>query len=230
MNTRAMFALQNVRVAPTLTRTLVHLHSGKRVAGLKRNPSEYLKVGGYEYGVQAENLQFVKAFLAPYALPDEVVLQVLTHKSFAHGNKPYNDKLAYIGSRFLNNFLSIREASTSSTNAHAVNGLNFDVLGSPIDKSLASPATRYLFAKAHNLNKVLFWAARDATIDNPHRSGEVKITNDVVCALVGAVLLQKGEAVAQTFIQEKYLTGEHSLLAYGSKCVAALLKHQELQS
>ncbi len=79
-------------------RSLVYLKP-KKSNGIKRPEAEYLVSSqGNQHGTSPSNLESVKMFLGDkYKISDELVLQAITHKSFAHGLKPYNEKLAIMG-------------------------------------------------------------------------------------------------------------------------------------
>lgn len=166
---------------------------------------------GIKYGVSAENLQHIKLFLdSKYAISDELALQVLTHKSFGNGIKPYNEKLSAMGSKVLNLYLSKYVIDHPTKNENAIDGKNLDVLGTPISRSLADRKAVGLFAKAAKLNSVMFWNSYNTGVGF-ESSGEMKVSAQMVYALVGAVAFQHGKSTAEEFIKEKLIGGQPSL-------------------
>nr|CAI6462004.1 ASB_HP1_G0027160.mRNA.1.CDS.1 [Saccharomyces cerevisiae] len=92
-------------------------------------------------------------------LPEDVVLQCLTHKSFAHGSKPYNEKLNLLGSQFLKyqaSIHSLRQNNVLSPVARGkvqrpLNNLNFTNLGTQLSKFLISKDAIAEFIKEKHL-------------------------------------------------------------------------------
>ncbi|AOW06774.1 ribonuclease-III-like-domain-containing protein [Yarrowia lipolytica] len=118
-------------------------------------------------------------------LEDSLLLQVLTHKSFAGGLPSHNEKLAFVGRKFfpvsvLSHNLS-KEASSDPVKA--LESLNFDLSG---------------FAAKNGLEKLVYWNTKGVTNATPSS----KITSGSVYALVGAILLKKGEKAAHEFAQK----------------------------
>lgn len=199
----------------------IYLHTGPRIAGIRRSPEEVLKSSsGHSYGATKENLAPVKNFLdAKYAIPDEMALQVLTHKSFANGIKPYNEKLSAMGAKVLNLFLAKHVVEGPTTNELAVAGKNLDVLGSPMAKELSGRMALCVFAQSSKLNSVMFWKSYNSLLSF-EKSGELKVSAQVMYALVGAVAFAHGKKKAEEFIREKLLLGSRSLEAITAELVA----------
>lgn len=179
---------------------------------IRRDPAKVLQLAtGETYGVSEQNLTLIKLFLSDkYAIPDELALQVLTHKSFTNGLKPYNEKLSAMGSKLLNLFLAKFVVEASTQNELAVNGKNLDVLGSPIAKELGGRMALGLFAKSAKLNSPMFWKSYNSLLTF-EESGEMKVSAQMMYALVGAVTFIHGKKVAETFVKEKLLEGPNSL-------------------
>ena len=184
---------------------LIYLHRGSRVAGLKRDPKEVFTVNGqHEYGKDEKNLKFIKDFLEEkYRISDDLVLQVLTHKSFGNGIKPYNEKLTAMGSKLLNLFCARTVTDCATNNENAINGKNLDCLGSPIAKELPGSLSLALFARHKRLNSILFWKSYNYHLSF-EASGEMKVTAQMVYALIGAVNFVHGKDAAESFIREKF--------------------------
>lgn len=183
------------------------------MAGLKRDPSEvFTTVSAHKYGDSPENLAPIKQFLADkYAISDSMALQVLTHKSFANGIKPYNEKLSTMGLKVLNLFCAKYTTNTpATTNENAIAGRNMDVLGSPMSRELAGRLALGIFAKTHKLNEVLFWKSYNHSLGF-EASGEMKVSAQMMYALIGAVTFTHGKHVAEEFILEKLMGTTPSL-------------------
>ncbi|KAK6890782.1 Large ribosomal subunit protein mL57 [Candida tropicalis] len=187
----------------------IYLHKGPRIEGLKRDPeSVFVSPKGTKYGVNEENIVNIKNFLGEkYAIPDEVALQVITHKSFGNGIKPYNEKLHIMGSKLLSLFFVKHVTNPKSTdNTRAIEGKNLDVLGSPISKELVGLKTAGNFAKLNKLNDVMFWKSANSTLGF-ESSGEMRVSGQMLNALVGAVNFYHGKEKAEQFINEKLVDG-----------------------
>lgn len=136
------------------------LHRSGR--GPKKTPEDYLSVTGTLYPGNAETLRSTKEFLGDkYILPDDLILQALTHKSFAHGLKPYNENLSIIGRHFLRLQTFTHATAQKSENPTALNGINFDVSLAKISSLLsATPVTSELCRKT-GISKNIFWKSPD---------------------------------------------------------------------
>lgn len=155
------------------------------------------------------NLASVRRFLAA-ALPTAelapaLLLQTITHKLYADGLKPHNERLSFLGLVMLESEVSRRLATPDSV----------PVL---VHECLSAPA-RYLYAQHHGLNQVVFWRSQapEAPVT---RSGELTVHLRVLTALVGAVWSTHGEAAARE-LTDKVLAGDHGLLAFAQKCLDA---------
>lgn len=190
----------------------IYLHKGERVAGLKRDPEEVFTTNhGYKYGKTQENLKHIKGFLPEkYSISDDLALQVLTHKSFGNGIKPYNEKLSAMGSKILNLFCAKLVTDKATTNENAIDGKNLDSLGSPIAKELSGRMSLGLFAKSTNLNSIMFWKSynHDLSFES---SGEMKVSAQMMYALIGAITFTHGKEIAEAFIREKLFGTEPSI-------------------
>lgn len=206
-------------------RLITYLHSGPRVRGLKRDPASYLKgpngilytdVKLPEYKTKVQSaLQFERCGID---LPEELVLQCFTHKSFAHGSKPYNEKLNVLGSQFLKYqaaIHSLRQRDQLSPVApnkvqQSLNGLNFTNLGTVTAKLIISKTSTAEFMKVKQLNSLIFWKMRDVTKDGRY-NGENTVFTSALNALVGAILISNGPEKAANFVQQVLLNGENDV-------------------
>ena len=182
----------------------IFLNSGPRVAGLKRDPEVAATlVNGLRYEKLPATLAPVKALLTDkYAILDDLALQVITHKSFLNGIKPYNEKLAALGHKVLNLYCAKYVTLGPTTNNEtAVNGHNLDVLGSPMARELSGKLAAGLFAKSKGLSDGMFWKLANHELSF-EALGEMTVAAHMVYALVGAVAVSHGKQVAEQFIAE----------------------------
>ncbi|CDH09979.1 related to 54S ribosomal protein L15,mitochondrial [Zygosaccharomyces bailii ISA1307] len=206
-------------------RLITYLHSGPRVRGIKRDPKSYLKspkglsyadikLSEYKDKVQ-KALEFDQCGVD---LPEEVVLQCLTHKSFAHGSKPYNEKLNLLGSQFLKYQASIhslkQKANLSPVSKgkiqQSLNNLNFTNLGTQLSKLLISKDATAEFIKEKHLDSLIFWKMRDVTKDGRF-NGETAIFSSALNAIGGAILISSGPEKAGRFVEQVLLNGENDV-------------------
>ncbi|KAL6450997.1 MRPL15 54S ribosomal protein L15 [Candida maltosa Xu316] len=199
----------NIRTLNTrvLTRSL-YLHKGPRVEGLKRHPeAAFVNPQGVQYELNESNISKIKAFLGKkYAIPDETALQVITHKSFGNGIKPYNEKLTAMGSKLVSLFFAKHVTNNNCNKPQAIEGKNLDVLGTPVSKELSSLRTAGTFAKLNNINDIMFWQSSKSTLGF-ESSGEMKVSGQMLYGLVGAVNFYHGKEKAEEFISEKLAAG-----------------------
>ncbi|CAI4906472.1 CGH_3_HP_G0021310.mRNA.1.CDS.1 [Saccharomyces cerevisiae] len=213
-------------------RTVIYLHKGPRINGLRRDPESYLRnpSGVLFTEVNAKECQDkVRSILQlpKYGinLSNELILQCLTHKSFAHGSKPYNEKLNLLGAQFLKLQTSIHSLKNGSPAESCENGqlsLQFSNLGTKFAKELTSKNTACTFVKLHNLGPFIFWKMRDPIKDG-HINGETTIFASVLNAFIGAILSTNGSEKAAKFIQGSLLDKEdlHSLVNIANENVAS---------
>lgn len=182
----------------------IYLHKGPRVEGLKRDPeAAFINPKGIKYGLNETNISHIKSFLGDkYNIPDEIALQVITHKSFGNGIKPYNEKLAAMGSKLLSLYFAKYVTNQPCKHDNGVEGKNLDVLGSPMSRELPSLKTAAIFAKSNNINEIMFWHTRNSTLGF-ESSGELKVSGELLFSLVGAVNFYHGKNKAEQFITEK---------------------------
>jgi large subunit ribosomal protein L15 len=204
-------------IKQSCARSIGYLHKGTRVRGLIRDEAEYLKSPkGVPYELSEQNISGLKKYLGQeYQLPDKLLLQILTHKSFAHGQKPFNEKLSVYGQHFLKfrtTLFTIHEGSEE---------IKLDNLGSEEAKRLISPVVlaEYIRSLHNDVAGSIFWKKRDALITNPSQSGENQIYASTAFAIVGSILLQHGKDKAAKFVDEVLLkeSSENSLVAIAKR-------------
>ncbi|KAH3686445.1 hypothetical protein WICPIJ_002625 [Wickerhamomyces pijperi] len=192
------FPILKAQSTKSLTRSVGYLHAQpKRVRGLVRDPATFLQSPcGKAYDIQSTSS--LKTYLGEeYALDDNLLLQVLTHKSFAHGMKPFNEKLSVHGSQFLKHKSAI----------HTVNSeKGISALGSLESRKTLSTDILAAFVKQQGFADVIYWKKRDDSITDPTQSGENSIKAGVLEALIGALLVTRGAGVAEKFVFEKLLS------------------------
>lgn len=160
---------------------------------------------GLRHGVNERNLKLLKSFLTDkYAISDDLALQVLTHKSFANGIKPYNEKLSTMGLKLLNLYLAKFVLSGQSQNDLAINGINLDVMGLPMAKELGGRTLVGLCAKQTGLTSAMFWKSYNPQLSF-EKSGELKVSAQMMYAMVGAVTFVHGKEKAEQFVLERLL-------------------------
>ena len=214
-----MFPRLVARQMRTGTRSITILNNGARIRGAKRDPASYMKnASGLQYTeVSSPECQdkIRSAFkLDEYGvqLPDSLILQCLTHKSFAHGSVPYNEKLQLLGTQFLKlraALFSMREGTSSPKGG--INGLDFAALGSARNKTAVSKKNIGKTAKRANIDDVVFWKMRDVERGGKY-NGEDAVLSSVLGAIVGAILTTNGPEVAATYV-DKFLLDKNSNLS-----------------
>lgn len=208
-----MYRPQLQRVAvPLCRRNLVYVKDGSLHArGMKKDPSEYMTSStGITYPGDKATIKPVQDFLGSnFSIPDPLALQVLTHKSFAHGKKPFNERLANLGRQFLRVTTSQYAISQNSTQSTSIEGKNFDIDTKALDL-MSSTKVLAEICKQIGINKSIFWKNPN-TNQSPERSGENTVCAKTVDALVGAVLIHHGETKATQFVRENLLEGSNSV-------------------
>ncbi|KAI3402991.2 hypothetical protein KGF56_004244 [Candida oxycetoniae] len=191
----------------------LYLNKGNRVEGLKRDPAvAFTNSEGQEYALNEGNISHIKSYLGPnYQVPDEVALQVITHKSFGNGIKPYNEKLAAMGSKLLNLSLAKYVINNTTTNNNdekelEINNKNLSSLGSLWSRELCGRASTGYFANLKGLNKVMFWKSRNPSLSF-ESSGALKVSAQLLYSLIGAVNFYHGKEKAEAFIEENIVRG-----------------------
>lgn len=217
-------------------RTLVYIRDGTlKARGLKKNEADYLTVNGVTYPGNDKTLEPVKALLGDeFYLPDATLLQTLTHKSFAHGKKPYNEKLAILGKEYLKMHTSDYAVSQDTESPLSINNKNFDIVPQAME-ILSSASVTSEVCKISGIAKNIFWKKRDeVSILNPSNdsvdevltsfqnlaekeAGAPTVYSKTIFALVGAVLLQHGQRKANAFVNQKLLSGPYSVLPISQK-------------
>lgn len=146
----------------------------------------------------------------------------LTHKSFDHGRRGFNDRLAYLGKRILDlqaslALLSTAPMSSSTTAATDSNIFQHPSLHgleniTPLARNEALNKTRVArVAYTYGLDKVVRWKPKKS--DRLEGSGIESVLAQTVYAIIGALALQRGGEVAARVAKERVL-GPLGLKAY----------------
>ena len=175
---------------------------GQRVQGLIRDPSEVLSSDGVKYGAESDNLAPLKNYLSSLnlstkiELPDELLLQIITHKSFAHGSKPYNAHISFLGEQILQ-LCATKHVVGKSKNLDAIGSLAHRIMWS--DKLLAA------FAESKNIDKVFFCkkALPGGNIDKLYKPKSIYST--ITSSLIGAIASKYGKNAAEEFIEKELI-------------------------
>ncbi|AET41630.1 mitochondrial 54S ribosomal protein mL57 Ecym_8357 [Eremothecium cymbalariae DBVPG len=224
-----MFHVKIPAVSRQSIRCVTYLHKGSRVRGLKRDPEESLKnPSGLHYEEvdpskhQALVRKVFKLEEHGLELPDDVILQCLTHKSFAQGSKPYNEKLALLGAHFLKLQASVhylREPQLLSrvnpkNIQENINGLNFTNLGTQAGKLVISKFVTSEFVRLKQIDNLIFWNKRDS-LQSEKFNGEHTVRTTVLNALIGGTLMFNGDEKAARFLEVELFdpTKESSLVS-----------------
>lgn len=176
--------------------------------GAKKALDSYLICNGIAYpGPLDVTLGPARQLLgADYALPDDLLLQTVTHKSFAHGLKPYNESLAILGRHFLRLQTIGYAVSQPSQSPSAVNGHNFDVATAKISALMSATPVTAKVGRLAGIDASIFWKS-----PNESKASDLVVAKSVD-AIVGALLMNKGQFVAQKFVKERLLQGKYSLI------------------
>ncbi|KAJ4293613.1 hypothetical protein N0V90_008896 [Kalmusia sp. IMI 367209] len=155
-------------------------------------------------------------------LSEEVKWLAVTHKSFDHGRRGFNDRLAYLGHRIVSlqtsqALLNAPQAESWPKNSDGqpqrdqygrtpyvhpalsgLHGLTNEAKDRVLDKSrLASLAERYGF------DKVTRWKPKRS--DNLQSSGLESVLTTSLYAIIGALALERGGEIANKVTQDKIL-------------------------
>ncbi|KAJ4373557.1 hypothetical protein N0V86_007699 [Didymella sp. IMI 355093] len=156
-------------------------------------------------------------------LDDEVKWLAVTHKSFDHGRRGFNDRLAYLGRRIVE--LQTSQALVKSPQAKswpreasgepkvdnygrrpflhpALNGL--EGLSNEAEQRVLDKTRLAQLAERYGLDKVTRWTPKRA--DNLQGSGQESVLMTSLYAIVGAVAMERGGEEANKVVQNKILT------------------------
>ncbi|KZF20275.1 RNase III domain-containing protein [Xylona heveae TC161] len=154
-------------------------------------------------------------------LSEEVKWLAVTHKSFDHGRRGFNDRLAFLGKRIieLQANLATVQSPLSTQQSLAAADAEKDEYGRvpfkhPALEGLENTTDRSRnlvvdkkrlaqLASSYGLNRVLRWKPKNA--ESLSGSGIDTVLAHSMYAIVGAVALQRGGEAANTLTREKIL-------------------------
>ncbi|KAF2742209.1 hypothetical protein M011DRAFT_481909 [Sporormia fimetaria CBS 119925] len=148
-------------------------------------------------------------------LSDEVKWLAVTHKSFDHGRRGFNDRLAFLGRRIVSLQASLalinspQAKTTPEVDEYGRTPYTHPALaGLPGLTSEAKDSVMQIWrlapiAQRYGLDKVTRWKPRKA--DDLEASGQNAVLATSLYAIVGAVALERGGEVANKIVQEKIL-------------------------
>ncbi|KAK8153924.1 ribonuclease-III-like-domain-containing protein [Phyllosticta citrichinensis] len=153
----------------------------------------------------------------PKLLPEEVKWLAVTHKSFDHGRRGHNDRLAFLGRRIVElqtslALLNLPRANQKSNFPDPFKREPFEhksLLGvnNITDKAKAHYAGKEKLAQVaygFGIDRVLRWRPKRA--ENLQGSGIDAVVATTLYAIVGAVALHRGGDEANRLVKEQILT------------------------
>ncbi|KAI5279026.1 hypothetical protein KEM52_004553, partial [Ascosphaera acerosa] len=178
------------------------------------------KPGKKEFPVNVDPLlldHFYIRFLGPggdRVLSEETKWQAVTHKSFDQGRRGFNDRLGYLGKQIVGlqaTLTQLEHGPRQKAAPDAFGRVPFEhpaldtvnlLAGSFRERRLHSRRVGEL-AQRYGLHEVLRWLPW--VPDNMALSGQNLILTHTLYAIVGAVALEKGGALANQVAREKIL-------------------------
>ncbi|KAK4544211.1 hypothetical protein LTR36_004421 [Oleoguttula mirabilis] len=146
-------------------------------------------------------------------LPEEVKWLAVTHKSFDHGRRGFNDRLAFLGKRILDlqtslALLNAPQARSPSTPASgevfkhaALEGA--DNMTDFAKNNVLSVSRLAKVAQSYGVDRVVRWKPKKS--DNLKGSGLDTVLAHTVYSIIGALALQRGGEVAARTARERVL-------------------------
>ncbi|KAK9468508.1 ribonuclease-III-like-domain-containing protein [Lipomyces arxii] len=152
-----------------------------------------------------------------YHLPESMLLQAFTHKSFRHGMFPYNERMAVYGQNLYKYYTTLEIAGSNSSHPSAVGGRNVSILATANAKKLTNGRTLvYSFLSKNECIDGIRWEpAQNISLENakasPRSSGLYEVGAQTVFALIGLIALRHGSARAGEFIKDRILSSDQSI-------------------
>lgn len=148
-------------------------------------------------------------------LSDEVKWLAVTHKSFDHGRRGHNDRLAFLGRRIVSLQTSLALINSPQTSKpkkdiygrrpyihsalEGLQGLTFEAKDDVLDKARLAP-----IAERYGLDKVTRWKPKSAA--SLVSSGQEAVITTSLYAIIGAIALERGGEVANKITQNRILS------------------------
>ncbi|KAG0212064.1 hypothetical protein BGX28_006962 [Mortierella sp. GBA30] len=123
-----------------------------------------------------------------------LMMQAVTHKSFAHGSVPTNEKLGHLGRTFLE--LHVTEKNWEKVKSNKT-------LRSSVAHSLASEKLAKV-ARSMGVDEIMRWKSPSSSPDS--KVGEDTVLAHTMEAIVGAVYHDKGSKAAREFVTKHVYT------------------------
>ncbi|MCJ1341959.1 hypothetical protein MMC31_000137 [Peltigera leucophlebia] len=153
-------------------------------------------------------------------LTEEVKWLAVTHKSFDHGRRGFNERLAFLGRRIYNLQISLALIHKPSSNPPpppdsygrvpfqhlALEGLeNLTEESKSLTTETKNQARKRLaqLAERYGFGNVIRWKPKRAS--NLYSSGYEMVYAQAILAVVGAIALQRGGEVANKIVRERIL-------------------------
>ncbi|KAH6665636.1 ribonuclease-III-like-domain-containing protein [Halenospora varia] len=150
-------------------------------------------------------------------LTDEVKWLAITHKSFDQGRRGFNDRLAFFGRRILSlqtNMALVHSPIATQTQSRPARSDDREPFTHPALEGLANlsevPMGQILtkerlanLATEWGMREIMRWKPRNTS--NLNASGVEVVLNSCTYAIIGAIALQRGGAVAAEVAREKVL-------------------------
>lgn len=138
----------------------------------------------------------------------------LTHKSFDHGRRGFNDRLAYLGKRIVDLQTSLALLNMPPAPSSLSSGERGDIYEHPaldglenitqFSKNAILEKSRLAgLATAYGINQVVRWKPRKS--DNLKSSGEDVVLAHTVYSIIGAIALQRGGELATRTVRGRIL-------------------------
>ncbi|KAF9586700.1 hypothetical protein BGW38_008623 [Lunasporangiospora selenospora] len=124
----------------------------------------------------------------------ELMTQAVTHKSFAHGSVPTNERLTHLGRTFLEMHLAEKKWDTVKSTK---------TLRSSIAHVLKAEKMAKV-ARSMGVDEVMRWKSPSTTPGS--KAGEETVLAQTLEAIVGAVYHDKGSKVAREFVSKHIYT------------------------
>lgn len=149
-------------------------------------------------------------------LTEEVKWLAITHKSFDHGRRGFNDRLSFLGKRIveLQTSLTLLHGSSATPFPETQDRYKREPFQHPALNGLAGVTMEgkaqilnfgrtCQLAQSYGLDTVVRWKPKK--MENLQGSGLPLVASQALYAIVGAVALQRGGEVANNVVKESFL-------------------------
>ncbi|RMZ83921.1 hypothetical protein DV737_g1507, partial [Chaetothyriales sp. CBS 132003] len=143
-------------------------------------------------------------------LSEETKWLAVTHKSFDHGRRGFNDRLAFLGKRIVElqtslSMLSLADAASSAANNQDPHGRQpFEHPAIEAVECLSEPSRTWV-TYHKQISKVAEDYGVPAVPESPAASGADMVHAQAIFAIIGALALEKGSAVANEAARARIL-------------------------